>query len=81
MISCPQVLFDFGFLKAEVLSLLALLYFWFWEMLHAIHILDDDVHLQIEIIKSEIVYYGFCSFVMICSLHPVIRLATILAHY
>ena len=50
-------------------------------MLHAIHILDDDVHLQIEIIKSEIVYYGFCSFVMICSLHLVIRLATILAHY
>ena len=40
---------------------------WLEENLHIFDIVDDHVHKQIEIAKSKIVYYRFCSVLMIFS--------------
>ena len=57
---------DFSIYRAIVLANMVCMGLWLAENLHIFDIMDDHVLTQIEIVKSKISYYAFCSVWMIC---------------
>ena len=62
---------DFSIYRAIVLANMVCMGLWLAKNLHIYDIMDDHVLKQIELVKSKISYYGFCSILMICSINAI----------